>query len=256
MADTKVFSDGNVNIWWVPAGGFADYRAPTATEINAGVALSPAVSWQDYDLGNSASGEEDDRSILDPGNATTRGLAEFSATLSFFRPFNDDINDPTSDYAKAFQAFRTPRVSGYLVVRLLQNERGKHSPAVEGDQVSVYKFIADTFVDDTEGDDSVKFTVNFLPQGDLAVNTFVKTSETIAVDKATITIEEGGKDIFKATLGDWNVTRLARLRSDNPEVATVTPNGVVVGQSEGEAEITVSHPSADGDATVTVTVGN
>jgi hypothetical protein len=35
--------------------------------------------------------------------------------------------------------------------------------------VSVYKFIADAFMDNTEGEDSVKFMVNFAPQGKLGV---------------------------------------------------------------------------------------
>jgi hypothetical protein len=34
----------------------------------------------------------------------------------------------------------------------------------------VFKFIADAFMDNTEGEDSVKFMVNFAPQGKLAVN--------------------------------------------------------------------------------------
>jgi hypothetical protein len=37
-------------------------------------------------------------------------------------------------------------------------------------KVSVYKFIADAVMDNTEGEDSVKYMVNFMPQGKLAVN--------------------------------------------------------------------------------------
>ena len=39
-----------------------------------------------------------------------------------------------------------------------------------GQTVSAYKFIADAFMDNTEGEDSVKFMVNFAPQGKLGVN--------------------------------------------------------------------------------------
>jgi hypothetical protein len=40
----------------------------------------------------------------------------------------------------------------------------------EDQEVSAYKFIADAFMDNTEGEDSVKFMVNFAPQGKLGVN--------------------------------------------------------------------------------------
>src|SRR5690625_745840 len=256
MADTKVFSDGYVSVWWVPSNGIADIRTPTAAEINAGIPLSNAISWQDYELGNTESDTEDDRSLMDRGNATTRGAAQFSATLSFFRPFNEDISDPTNEYAVAFEAFREPRVYGYLVVRILQNEKHKQDPAAPGQWVSIYKFLADSFQDDTEGDDSVKYTINFLPQGDLAVYTMVETTEVVDVDKATVTAAEGESDVVVATVAGKNITQGARWRSDDPEVATVSPNGVVSGISTGESEITVSWPAAGGDATVTVTVGN
>lgn len=254
MADTKVFSDGHISVWWVPLNGIEDIQKPTAAEINAGVALSDAISWQDYELGNTESDTEDDRSLMDRGNATTRGAAQFSATLSFFRPFTEDINDPTSQYAEAFNAFRETRINGYLVVRVLQNEQWKQDPVAAGQWVSIYKFITATFVDDTEGDDSVKFTVNFLPQGDLAVYTMVATSDEVEVSDATVTVAESESAAVVATVGDKNITQGARWRSADPDIATVTPNGVITGQGEGSTEVTVSWPAAGGDATVDVTV--
>ena len=84
-----------------------------------------------------------------------------AAARTFFRDSN--LADSTSDYVKAFNAFKTPRTYGYLVIRVADR---KWSDAwTAGDRVSVYRFIADIITDDTEGDDSVKFTVNFLPQG-------------------------------------------------------------------------------------------
>lgn len=256
MADEKVFSDGYVSVWWVPSNGIDDVNKPTAAEINAGAALSPAISWQDYDLGNSESDTEDDRSLMDRGNATTRGAAQFSATLSFFRPFNEDINDPTSDYAAAFEAFRTPRVYGYLVVRILQNERYKQDAAASGDWVSLYKFVADTFVDDTEGDDSVKFTVNFQPQGELAVYTMVETSDVVEVSESSVTVGVGEAVAVTANVGDKNITQGAKWRSADPDIASATPNGVIVGNEEGTTTVTVSFDAAGESAEIDVTVGN
>src|SRR3954467_15811033 len=108
MADLKVTSNGNVEIWAVPVAGIANIQAPTAAEINAGVVLSNAVAWEGSDFpANDASNDVDDRSIRDRGNATSRGFAQFGATLSFFRPLPTDT---TSEYALAWAFFKTPRV--------------------------------------------------------------------------------------------------------------------------------------------------
>src|SRR5690625_2758101 len=113
MADSKVTSNGNVTVWWVPAAGLADYRAPTADEINAGVDLTDAIAWDTFDLAAAESNDVEDRSLRDVGNATTRGFQQFAASFSMFRDLNP--TDTTSPYVQAFETFRTPRQHGYLI---------------------------------------------------------------------------------------------------------------------------------------------
>src|SRR5690625_1856055 len=84
----------------------------------------------------------------------------------------------------------------------------------------------------------------------------VEATEVVDVDKSTVTVAEGESVVVVATVDGKNITQGARWRSDDPEVATVSPNGVITGVSAGNAEVTVSWPAADGDATVDVTVGN
>src|SRR6478609_6302050 len=108
MADLKVTSNGNVEVWAVPVNGIANINAPTAAEINAGVVLSNAIAWEGTSFpANEESNDVDDRSLLDRGNSTSRGFAQFGATLSFFRPVPGDT---TSDYGLAWTFFKTPRV--------------------------------------------------------------------------------------------------------------------------------------------------
>jgi len=50
MTDVKVPASGNIRVWWALENAFADYKNPTAAEINASVDLSEAVSWNDFDF--------------------------------------------------------------------------------------------------------------------------------------------------------------------------------------------------------------
>ena len=253
MADAKVTSNGNVQYWWVPSISVADLTAPTATEINtSGLNISEAISWDTSTFpGATASNDIDDRSIMDKGNATSRGYAQFAGDLTFFRPY--DIKDTTSTYGKVYQAFKTPRAEGLIVARALQGSTGVSGTVAAGDWVDVYKFIASTFIDDTEGEDSVKYSVSFLPQGSLAVNTQIKNAPPVVLAPLTLSLAVGAKGVVRATLGSKRATQAVRWTSSAPTKATVSQNGVVTAVSAGTANITATHSAATG-ATVACVV--
>lgn len=250
MVDKKVMSNGNVTVWWVPAAGIADYRSPTAAELNAGLNLSPAIAWDGFELGATESNDLDDRSIVDAGNAVTAGFAQFAASLSFFR--NSDPDDTNSDYVDAWEAFKRDRVTGYLVTRILQ---AKPDEAAEAGQIiSVYRFTSDYTADDTEGEDSVKFTVGYLPQGEVKVNTVVKTAAAVTVAPETVSLAVGDVETATATIAGHSFTQGAAWRSADTTVASVSPNGVITGVGTGTTTVTADHPGATGPGTITVTV--
>lgn len=254
--DTKVTSNGHLDVWAVPVTGIADYRSPTAAEINAGVRLTPAVAWDGSSFpANDESGDIDDRSMEDIGNALSRGFASFGAELSFFRPVPGDT---ASEAADAWDLFKTPRVPVFLVTRVLQRAVAPGvTPAAAGQWISVYRFITDTVNDDTEGEDSVKFVVGFLPQGELKVNTQVKNATPVSVTNATgsTSLSVGGHAVLRATLGGKRATQAVDWITSNDAVAYVSPNGVVTGVSAGTATITAAHPAASGPSTgITFTV--
>lgn len=170
---TKMVSNGKINVTWVDVADVADeaafLAAPDASVIETdGLDLTEAIAWDSYDLGATDSNKIDDRGIIDEGQVQTRGFAQFSGSLMFFR---DADPTATSTYNDVYAAFKAAtdgsRPEGYLVVRVGVAATASYAAA---QKVSVYKFIADSFADNTEGEDSVKYMVNFMPQGKLAVN--------------------------------------------------------------------------------------
>ena len=169
---TKMQSNGNITVWWVPQDEIEDEELfmsyPTDTLIESGINLTSAIAWDSYELGSTDSNKIDDRGIVDTGAVQERGFAQFSGSLMFFRGITSET---TGAYADAFAAFKAAtdgsRPQGYLVTRIgIPSATAVDFPH----KVNIFKFIADAFMDNTEGEDSVKFMVNFAPQGKVSVN--------------------------------------------------------------------------------------
>ena len=252
MADIKIQANGNIDYWWIPAGGIVDPKAPTAAEINAGLRLTAATAWDGTTFPNATdSNDIDDRSLEDAGNVVTRGYAQMEADSTFFYPTVDDL---TSDYRKTFTAFRTPRANGYLVTRVLQRATAPGvTAATAGDIISVFRVIADTITEDVEGEDSYKFAVSFLPQGVINVHAIVAGAGAILVT-GTPPTTVGDVAPLTATIGGVNWTQGVTWTSSDSAVATVSPNGVVVGVSGGTTSIVATKPGATDSTATAVTI--
>lgn len=169
---TKMVSNGKIRVEWVDIADVTNEAAflssPDIAVIGDGINLTPAIAWDSYNLGATDSNKIDDRGIVDEGQVQTRGFAQYDASLMFFR---DADPEAESDYNTVYGAFKAAtdgsRPEGYLVVRIGVPATTAYAA---GQTVSVYKFIADAFMDNTEGEDSVKYMVNFMPQGKLGVN--------------------------------------------------------------------------------------
>jgi hypothetical protein len=162
---TKMQSNANITVHWVPAASVSNeatfLSTPSAAIVNGGVNLTNAIAWDGYELGATDSNKIDDKGIADAANAQSKGFSQFAANLTFFRGITSET---TGAYYTAFETFKAAtnaRVEGYLVTRI-----GSGTGTISsGDKLNVFKFIADSAMDDTEGEDSVKFMVKFLPQG-------------------------------------------------------------------------------------------
>lgn len=162
---TKMQSNANIAVYWVPTASVSNeatfLSTPSAAIVNGGINLTTAIAWDGYELGATDSNKIDDKGISDSANSQSKGFSQFAASLTFFRGITSET---TGSYYTAFEAFKAAtngRVGGYLVTRV-----GAGTGAIAAnDKVNVFKFIADSAMDDTEGEDSVKFMVKFLPQG-------------------------------------------------------------------------------------------
>jgi hypothetical protein len=172
---TKSTANGKIKVYWVPVANItgtedAWVAAPDVTDFTASgsVDLTSAIAWDSYELGSTDSNKIDDRGIVDTGAVQERGFAQFAGSLMFFRGITSETSGA---YYNAFEAFKAAtdgsRPVGFLVTRV---GLPTSTALAAGQTVSAYKFIADAFMDNTEGEDSVKFMVNFAPQGKLGVN--------------------------------------------------------------------------------------
>ena len=246
--DEKAYPDGHVTVWAVPRSAITNLWAIPADVINTqGLHISDAISWSDTTLPTaSASDDVDDRSIMDRGNATSRGAMNYEASLTLFYP--GVFNDMSSDFRRTWEMFRQTRVPMVLVTRVLQNEQYVGSPMEAGQFYSAYDMMNSTYRNDTEGDDSVKYTVGFMTQGNMAVEAIAQGAGAPELELSASTLAVGVDEAKRAhaLLGDIPLTSACKWESSDSTVASVSQMGVVEGHGAGEATIFVTHPSYPG----------
>lgn len=246
----KQSANGYVKVAWALEADIADPEFPTATELNAALDLSSAISWEDYALGSTGSDDIEDRALTDLGSAVSRGSANFEAVLDFFRDKNNQ--SASSVYVDAFEAFRTADVVGYLVTRLA--EKPATDAFAAGDTISVYKVIISYSADLTSGDNSTKFQVNFLSQGLLHTHTAVASGTAIAGVPATDTLAAGEHLVLNPTLNGKSIRSRATYTSSDETKATVSSAGVVTAVATGSATITASYGASATPDVLTLTI--
>jgi hypothetical protein len=248
MTDIKVPSSGNIRVWWALPNAFADYENPTASEINASLDISNAVSWNDFDFNLEASNQLEDPAITSIGKIIDRGYTNWGGSISFYYPRTFD--DATSEYSDVYDALDAPRTTGFLVVRV-DGEEGS-ALAVNGDLVHVLKVTTDGYAESITGEEAFRYTVSFLPQGDYAVRTVVGGG-TVNVTPATLASTAGDVDLATCTWGGRNYTNGVVWTSSDTTKATVSSAGVITSVAAGSATITATAPNGNTD-TCAVTV--
>lgn len=250
--DTKVSPNDRITVSLVPVIGVADYEAPTDAELNAALNVSAAIAWDGTTLPTATESDDvDDRSITDKGNATSRGSAQYEATLNFFYP--RDKTDMTNIASQVYDFLRNPRVPVYAITRVLQAD--PDAPYEEGEWISVFRFLTDAWEDDIEGDDSYKYAIGMLTQGEVVAYTQVRNSDPIEIENTgSDSIAVGDHVAIRAEMGGHRATQVVKWVSSDTEVASVSPNGVVTGNGAGTAEITAEHAAAPTSTAIEITV--
>ena len=248
MTDVKVPASGNIRVWFGLANSFANYKNPTAAEINAMLDISDSISWNDFSFGLQASNTLDDPAITAIGKVSSRGASQFGGTMSFYYP--GAFGDVSNDYANTYDALDRPRTVGFVVVRVDGEERA--TVAQNGDLVQVFKVMTDGYAESITGEDAFRYTVTFLSQGDLAVRTVVGGGTVVT--PATLAIAAGAKSKLTATVGGRNYTNGVKWTTSDATKATVSTAGVVTGVAAGSATITATYVASGATDTTAVTV--
>jgi hypothetical protein len=239
MTDVKVPSSGNIRVWWALENAFANFEAPTATEINASLDISDAISWNDFDFNLEASNQLDDPAITTVGKKIDRGYTNFGGSISMYYP--RDFDDASSAYSLAYDALDQPRTRGFLVLRIDGEE--STADAEEGDLVHVFRVITDGYAEAITGEEAFRYTVTFLMQGDYCVRGVVAgaSAAAVAVTPSTLSADEGDIKRLQATVGGRPYTNGVRWSSSDATVASVSAAGVVTAIEAGSATITATY---------------
>jgi hypothetical protein len=259
MADTKLPASGNIRIWFGLENSIANYLAPTATEINAMVDISDAVSWNDFNHMLQASNVLDDPAITALGKVQTVGAAQFGGQMSFYYPRS--FTDTSNKYQVVYDLLDQPRTKGYMVVRIDGTEAG--TSAVAGDLVHVFKVMTDSYAESIVGEEAFRYTINFQPQGQLAVRVPVKSGSafvtTVLYQGATITTLSASIATKYYKLEGKVDTRFMTndlvWTSSDVTKATVSNTGVLTAKAVGTGiTITATYPGGGTAGTVTLAV--
>lgn len=264
MVDIKYPSSGNIRIWWIAANGLANWKAPTAPEIAAGLDISDAVSWNDFDFGTQASNTVSDPAITAKGNVQTRGAAQYGGGLSLYYPRT--FNDNTNKFSLVYDALRLPGTVGYLVVRIDGSELATTSGttaqpgtlAAAGDLVNVYRVETSGYAEAITGEEAFRYTVSFLPKGQVMAAAIVRANSTPAVPAVTgaSALTTTAKfAALEATIVSRKYTRGVIWATSTPNFASISANGIVTAIAAGTASFTATDPATGTPSTAkTITI--
>jgi hypothetical protein len=264
MTDIRFPISGNIRMWYVPVAGIANYQAPTIAEINAGIDISDAVSWNDKDFGVQASNTVSDPAITAKGNVADRGAAQYGGSLSLYYP--KDRTDSSNKYKVVQDALDQPGTLGYIISRvdgselLVSGGTAAHpgTSIAAGDFVNVYKVETAGYGEAITGEEAFRYTVSFLPKGQVKTQAIVRTNATPVAPVILGTPGSGAvgtKTVVTATLIGRPYTRGLTWTALDTTKASVTNNGVITRIAVGSTTVTATDPATGTAATpVTVTI--
>ena len=263
MTDVRLPASGNIMIRWHADGAFVNPARPTPAEINAGLKIGVAVSWNDFAFGTEASNTIDDPAITSKSNVTDRGAMQYGGTLSMYYPKVYD--DASNAYSVVYDALAQPRTTGWISLSVdgelsetntATYTGGMTQTAAVGDLVSVYKVMTAGYAEAITGEEAFRYTITFRPQGEAYPYTVIGTASTVVALPATATPAAGAVLALSATVDGRPYTRGVRWTTSDPTVATVSQNGIVtiVGATTDTATITATFEAASTTDTVAITV--
>lgn len=257
MPDTKYPISGSIRVWWLASNGLANPQAPTVAEINAGIDVSDAVSWNDMDFGVSASNQTSDPAITARGNVQDRGAAQYGGSFSFYYP--QVKGDTSNKYSIVYEALRRPTTRGFIIVRTdgleLQQTAGTTANpgtlAAAGDFVDVYDVETAGYAESITGEEAFRYTVSLLPKGRIKTYAIVRATAAavVPVVAGAATGAVGAKIPLTASIVSRPYTRGVVWTTTTPNFVSVSRNGVVTGIAAGAASVVATDPATNTPST-------
>lgn len=252
--DTPVMTNGHFGWFAGPDSSITESHwdsGPTLAELQTLKNYSATVKIDGTDFGLEASEQVDDRSFADQAGSQSRGALQASGSLEIYTPGEGDTS---SINAQGWDTFATPRTKLALVQRAVVPQETSISA---GDEINLFRVITDGGIHN-RNDASRTLGTELVLQDDILVNYIVPSSvpTTPAVTPSTgLEVEVGEALFLHVEYEGRNITAGAKYSSSDESVAIVTNHGIVIGQADGTADITVSYPGADTLAPLEVTVG-
>jgi len=254
----KLPASGHITAAFYAPASFANWKSPTAAELNAAAPtaaqFSKSISWNDFSLGVQASNTIDDPSIADIGNVTDRGAAQYGGSVSYYYP--NAFDDNSNAYSLTYDAVGTPRTLGYMVLRI-DGLKPTTQAFAQGDYVHVLEVLSDGQTNSITGEEAFRYTVTWLQQGNLAVYTVVQGAVApVVVVTGSASPVAGAKYRLSATVAGREYTNGVVWSTSAPAVAEVSTGGVVtvLGASAATATITATFAATGGAGTLPITV--
>lgn len=158
----RMVDQGKTKLVWVAGDtGIANPAAPTTAELEAGTAVDiTCLVVATYEVRADGSETTNERAVCETANVVAPTIQNYMGNLPLFRQFDGTTGAPETD--DALNLFEFGEV-GWLVRR---TGMPYTTAWTVGDQVEVYKFMADTpQVTGGAGEGYLKATVPLLQQG-------------------------------------------------------------------------------------------
>lgn len=242
------------------ATGVANVFAPTATELVYGGArgfrnASPAISWNDLDIGVQESERTTDPSLADDSTYEDFGQKNYGGSMSFYYP--GAYGDSSNELSVIYDATKNEWTKMDVVQRI-DGTKPNNTAIATGDFVHGMRTITDGEQNSLTGSDALRRTVNFRSQGEVSIYTVVGPHTLTAVPAATTPWKTATKNRLRVTIANRDVTNMDTITftSSNPTVVSIDKGGfyTVLGAAAATATITITDTGAGTSTTQAVTV--
>lgn len=252
-------ADKSLVLALAPSGGalgITDIDVPTADELNnvggasGFIDATPAVSYNDTDLGFQASEQGNEPSWADSSTYQELTTTNAGGNVSFYYPGQYD--DPSNPLSNVYDITDVPGAKVDAAWRL-DGEINHSVPFANGDFVSAMRLEVDGELNPFTPGESHRRTVPFALVGDFAHYTVVGP-HTLTAIPATVTGADGEKGRIRVSVQSRDYTNALRFTSSNAAVIEVFRGGYYTLTGTGTATVTIDDVDAGTSTTVSVTV--